>query len=73
MNIACMPAFLGALILLAACGPDTTDSGLSESAATVNGSVTYRERIALGETAVVEISLQDVSRADAPAIDIARQ
>ena len=42
--------------------------------ATVTGTVTYRERIALPETGVVvTVQLQDVSRADAPAIIIGEQ
>jgi putative lipoprotein len=36
--------------------------------ATVTGTVTYRQRIALPPNAVVKVRLQDVSRADAPAI-----
>lgn len=39
----------------------------------LDGSVTYRERIALDPRAVVTVSLVDVSRADAPAIVIAKQ
>ncbi len=39
----------------------------------VTGSVTYRERIALPPTAVVQVRLVDVSRADAPAVLIAEQ
>lgn len=62
-----------AAILLAACDTSEKEAVTSEPAATVSGTVSYRERIALSETAVVEISLQDVSRADAPAIEIARQ
>ncbi len=38
--------------------------------AMVSGSVTYRERIALSPEAVVEVSLQDVSRADAAAVEL---
>ena len=38
--------------------------------ATVSGTVTYRERIALSPGAVVEVKLIDVSRADAPAVTI---
>jgi uncharacterized lipoprotein YbaY len=41
----------------------------SQSAA-VTGTVTYLQRIALPPTAVIEVKLQDVSRADAPAITI---
>jgi len=37
------------------------------SQADLNGTVTYRQRIALPPNAVVEVSLQDVSKADAPA------
>lgn len=39
----------------------------------VIGTVTYRPRIALPPNAVVEVSLVDVSRADAPAITLASQ
>lgn len=41
--------------------------------ASIIGTVAYRERIALPEQAVVTISLQDVSLADAPAKVIATQ
>ena len=39
----------------------------------ISGSISYRERIALTQLAVVELSLQDVSLADAPAKVIANQ
>src|SRR5258705_8140694 len=42
------------------------------SAATVTGSATYRERVSLSPNAVFEATLEDVSRADAPAQVIAR-
>ena len=51
----------------------SSEAASSEAAAVVSGTVSYRERMALSDNAVVEISLQDVSRADAPAIEIARQ
>ncbi len=41
------------------------------SDAQITGSATYRERIALPPNAVFEAVLQDVSRADAPAVEIA--
>lgn len=41
--------------------------------ASVTGMVTYRERIALPPNAVVQVSLQDVSRADAPATVLGEQ
>ncbi|MDQ3175872.1 MAG: YbaY family lipoprotein, partial [Acidobacteriota bacterium] len=39
-----------------------------QNSATVTGTVTYRQRIAMPPGAVVEVSLLDVSRADAPAV-----
>jgi len=41
--------------------------------ATITGSVTYRERIALPPSAVVKVQLVDVSRADAPAVVLGEQ
>lgn len=41
--------------------------------AKVTGTVTHRQRIALPPAAVVEVTLQDVSRADAPAVVLGRQ
>lgn len=41
--------------------------------ATVTGTVAYRQRIALPPNAVVEVTLQDTSRADAPALVLDRQ
>lgn len=58
---------------LAACGDKDDDETVTDSAPTVSGTVTYRERIALPDTAVVEIELQDVSRQDVRARVIARQ
>lgn len=53
---------------LAACA--TTPA---EQPVTVTGSIAYRERIALPPTAQVEITLADVSLADAPSTTIAQQ
>jgi len=39
---------------------------------TVTGTATYRERIALPPNAVFEAALEDVSRADAPSVEIGR-
>ncbi|HTL87910.1 MAG TPA: YbaY family lipoprotein [Leptolyngbya sp.] len=39
----------------------------------VSGSVSYRQRIALPPNATVRVQLQDVSKADAPAVTIAEQ
>jgi putative lipoprotein len=41
--------------------------------ATVTGTVTYRQRIALPEDAIVTVQIQDTSRADAPAEVIGEQ
>lgn len=42
------------------------------SAGTITGSATYRERIALPPSAVFEVTVEDVSRADVPATIIGR-
>lgn len=42
------------------------------SSATVSGTVSYRERVALSENALVEVSLVDVSRQNAPAVVVAQ-
>jgi putative lipoprotein len=54
--------------LLAACS--STSSG---DRASLDGEVFYLQRIALPPTAQVTVSLQDVSLADAPAVDLAQQ
>jgi uncharacterized lipoprotein YbaY/heat shock protein HslJ len=67
------------LLALIACLPAACQQqgpGVSQALpldAFISGTITYRERIALSPQAVVEISLQDVSRADAPAKLIAHQ
>lgn len=55
-------------LLFAACATTPAEQPVS-----VTGSITYRERIALPPTAQVEITLGDVSLADAPSKTIARQ
>jgi putative lipoprotein len=49
-------------------------AGLSMGAAAdaITGAATYRERIALSPTATLEVTVEDVSRADAPATVIGR-
>ena len=63
------------LLLVSACSVIGGESSASQGAksATVTGTVTYRERIALTPEAVVEVQLLDVSLADASAIQIAIQ
>lgn len=45
----------------------------AEQSVTVSGKITYRARIALPPTAQIEVRLDDVSLADAPARNLARQ
>lgn len=61
-----MPRFLTALLLVLGCMPGLTH------AQSVTGSATYRERIALPPGMVFEAVLEDVSRADAPAVELGR-
>ena len=49
------------------------DQPLNAETRTVTGTVTYLQRLALPPTAVIEVKLQDVSLADAPAKVIAEQ
>src|SRR5512139_294870 len=53
--------FLLVPVLLIGCGKSSSDTP------TVSGTVTYRQKIALPVDAVVTVTLEDVSRADAPA------
>ena len=53
--------------------PTAEPEPTSEPPAVVTGTVTYRERIALSPQAVVEVKLEDVSRADAAAVTIGEQ
>ncbi|MDX8530833.1 YbaY family lipoprotein [Mesorhizobium sp. VK25A] len=48
-----------------------TEAALAQSK-TLSGTVTYRERIALPPSAVIEVRLLEVSRADAPATTISK-
>jgi putative lipoprotein len=54
---------LAALALLA---------GMPAAAETVTGTVTWRERMMLPPGAVLEVTVEDISRADAPSIRLAR-
>jgi len=64
-----------AALLLAGCASleAAPEEGGGAAAATVTGTVTYRERIALPPNAVIKVQLVDVSRADAPAIVLGEQ
>ena len=69
-SLACL--FAVPLLLLTACTHKTTVTPASLKAA-ITGNVMYLERIALPPNAVVQVALQDVSRADAPAIVLGQQ
>ncbi len=58
---------------IVACAIALTLLGSQGSAGTVTGTATFRERIALPEDATLYIELQDISRADAPAVTLAAQ
>ena len=62
------------LALIACSGPDDTDPVMPEVLEwkSITGTVSYRERIMLTPAAIVTVSLEDVSRADAPAIMVAQ-
>jgi len=77
-NLGNRAALAAAVALLAACdrsSPGAADSAESTGAPTalVRGSLNYSERIALTDRAVAEITLEDVSRQDAPAEVLAFQ
>ncbi|MFV0277829.1 MAG: YbaY family lipoprotein [Parahaliea sp.] len=58
---------MAAAILLAACGKPDTGAHKEADVTLIEGSVSYRERLRLPPDALVEVELQDISRADAPA------
>ena len=60
-------AFVLGSLALAGC------SGASSGEASVTGSATYLQRIALPPSAVMTVRIEDVSRADAPAVPIGEQ
>jgi putative lipoprotein len=63
-----------AAFLLTGCsGMAAAPEGGAAPAARVRGTVTYLQRIALPPTAVVQVRLVDVSRADAPAVVLGEQ
>ena len=73
---------LAALALAPACGEARTRAPAAEATpapegrgggAFVTGTITYRERVALGPDAVATIQLRDVSLADAPSVLVAEQ
>lgn len=62
-----MKRWLGVLVALLMMAPIAAAGGEGEAEASVRGSAFYREPVALPPGAVFEATLEDVSRADAPA------
>jgi len=62
-----------AILAVLSCLPAVAVQTNPASTPAVTGTVTYRERMALPAAAVVEVTVADVSRADAPAVVIGRQ
>ena len=61
------------LVLVSAARAGGTDPNIDAATATVTGSVSYRERIALPADALVVVQLRDVSRMDVAAKIISEQ
>ncbi len=57
--------------VLGGCGQQTGDVAMDQAAGVIEGTVLYRERMMLPPDAQLEIQLEDVSRADAPATVLA--
>ncbi|WP_044873743.1 YbaY family lipoprotein [Pseudomonas sp. LFM046] len=62
-----LPLILASSLLAACAGQQASETRYLE------GEVFYLQRIALPPSAILSVSLQDVSLADAPAIELARQ
>ncbi len=59
---------IAAVLALAGCASANGDDGAGSL--TLTGTVTYRERIAMPADAVLTVTLEDVSLADAPAVTL---
>ncbi len=68
-NTTLLVVWVAGAFFLSACAPVTAPA----STAKVTGTVTYLQRSALPPTAVIEVTLADVSKADAPAEVISTQ
>ena len=67
------PGWIAALLLTACSGMAAAPKGGGAATASVSGTVTYLQRIALPPTAVIQVRLVDVSLADAPAVVLGEQ
>lgn len=63
---------LAGVLLASACDSGTRATGEVKEVLRITGTVTYRERILLRPGSRLEVILEDVSRADAPAVQLAR-
>ncbi|TXL78763.1 META domain-containing protein [Vineibacter terrae] len=73
-SVAVFLAALGAVLALSACAPAAGDPPAKPAETLIlHGNLTYRERIALPPGSTAEVTLADVSLADAPAPVLARQ
>lgn len=75
MKVAYVLMAIAAPVAVTGCSPTQKAAPLSQSSntLTVSGGLYYRERIALPPGAVAEVTVEDVSRADAPSTVLARQ
>lgn len=69
MRIARIPCVFVLVVMFLALAPHVH----GQQTASVTGTITYRERIALPDAAAIVVRLVDVSRADAPAVVLAEQ
>ena len=67
------PTWLAAILLTGCSGMTAAPEGGGAATASVSGAVTYLQRIALPPTALIQVKLVDVSRADAPAVVLGEQ
>ncbi len=65
------PALLATVFLLMSCSGPGQQAPRVSATGVITGTINYRERIQLPPGATVVVSLQDISRADAPADEIA--
>lgn len=72
-HIVGLPLFLLAALVLGACSRSEEPAPAETAPEAVTGSISYRERIALTDAAIVEVDLADVSIDDGPAKVVSTQ
>ncbi|TJZ78219.1 hypothetical protein FCG67_09060 [Rhodococcus oryzae] len=73
LGAAALIAVVAAVVVSIGSTPETAQADSVDDTLTVTGNVSYRERIAFPENAVVTVRLEDISLADAPATLLAEQ